>query len=416
MTSFRGYPACTCLAEWLPVLEAEAKRRGFIKESLDVYQLIGGAAASGGTHSSGGAFDVGQGQPGFIRLCRDMGADATWRRKYNWDNRGGMAHTHGVLRGCQHNGPARYQITSQSYGVDHGHNGLANGARDDGPRPLSGRTWKEGIAWAKEQQTPTTTLRIGQFNFPGADKIGNSKGRIASMLRLIDDQKLHVIGWNELVGIKSAGVASDFAHDVDAALGSKWRLVKPTLRLNENYISYRGDVLEVVKQYDDSILEARTGGRHLTRVVFRYVKTGFTFAVGQTHLVNDGGAQGEKDRQTQAADALASMKAVSAKHGNCPFIIQGDMNTHADLVALTKAGMKRTRKYADESTSRNDATYTNINKAVPSTNTDWIIDHQYVSPAFYVVAYNVIRDLVSGQYRKPRASDHDLVVTEIRTK
>jgi hypothetical protein len=33
-----------------------------------------------------------------------------------------------------------------------GLNGLANRGKDDGPRPLSGRTWQQGIDWAKEQE------------------------------------------------------------------------------------------------------------------------------------------------------------------------------------------------------------------------------------------------------------------------
>lgn len=148
---FRGRPACPCLVEWLPVYEAALLREGVIRQSLDIYQLIGGAAASGGTHADGGAFDVGQTQPEAIAIARQMGADATWHRPYNWDGAGGMEHTHGVLRGCPHNTPARYQIAA----VDAGFNGLGHlghGAPDDGPRPLSGRTWREGIAWAYQQE------------------------------------------------------------------------------------------------------------------------------------------------------------------------------------------------------------------------------------------------------------------------
>lgn len=144
---FRGKPACPCLAEWLPVFEAELVRRGVVKQSIDIAQLIGGAAASGGTHASGGAFDIWQHDPETIRVARQMGADATWQRT---PAQGFDYHAHGVLRGCPHNGPARYQIDA----VDDGYNGLGSGgrgARDDGPRPLSGRTWREGIAWANEQ-------------------------------------------------------------------------------------------------------------------------------------------------------------------------------------------------------------------------------------------------------------------------
>lgn len=148
---FRGRPACTCLATWLPAYEAELLRRGVIEHSIDIYQLIGGATASAGTHATGGAFDIAQTSREAIAVARQMGADATWHRT---PAQGFPNHTHGVLRGCPHNGPARYQIDA----VDAGYNGLGHagrGGKDDGPRPLSKRTWREGIAWAKEQAQPT---------------------------------------------------------------------------------------------------------------------------------------------------------------------------------------------------------------------------------------------------------------------
>ena len=143
---FRGKPACPCLAEWLPVFEAELIRRGVIKQSIDIAQLIGGAAASGGTHASGGAFDIWQRDDVTVWTARQMGADACWAR-----TTGSFAtnqHCHGVLTGCPHNGPARYQIDEVRAGGD----GLVGNYPDTGPRPLSGRTWEQGIEWARQQQ------------------------------------------------------------------------------------------------------------------------------------------------------------------------------------------------------------------------------------------------------------------------
>lgn len=142
MPTFRGKPACDCLARWLPAYEAELQARGLLTGPLHIYQLIGGAAASAGTHSTGGAFDLTD-LPGDrdLWVARQMGADATWSR-LTMD----PPHVHGVLRGCPHNAPARYQIDA----VDDGYNGLGTGGRggpDDGPRPLMGRTWQQGIAW-----------------------------------------------------------------------------------------------------------------------------------------------------------------------------------------------------------------------------------------------------------------------------
>lgn len=145
--TYRGFPCCLCLAEWLPFFEAELKARGVIKKSLDIAQLNGNATASAGTHK-GGAFDVWQHDPETMWVARQMGAPATWNRVTGSfvDNE----HTHGVLKGCAHNAAAFYQITA----VFAGFNGLGDngmGGPDDGPRPIPGRTWRQGIEWHRQQ-------------------------------------------------------------------------------------------------------------------------------------------------------------------------------------------------------------------------------------------------------------------------
>lgn len=143
-TSFRGRVACTCLAAWLPVFEAELIRRGVVTSSIDIAQLTGNASASGGTHSEGGAFDIWQHDPTTVWVARQMGA-ATWART---QAQGFSPHSHGVLVGCPHNGPARYQIDA----LRRGENGLASRGADDGPCPLPARDWRGGIEWAKQQE------------------------------------------------------------------------------------------------------------------------------------------------------------------------------------------------------------------------------------------------------------------------
>lgn len=158
--TFRGKPACPCQASWLPAFEAEAQRRGILTGPLPLSQLIGGAATSANTHLTGGADDTyplrGISDVGaYVWLSRQMGADATWHRPYNWDGRKGVEHVHRVLRGCPHNGGARYQYDSTLFGVDHDRDGLSHGghgAPDTGPRPLSGRTWQQGLTWARAQR------------------------------------------------------------------------------------------------------------------------------------------------------------------------------------------------------------------------------------------------------------------------
>lgn len=144
---FRRRRACVCLAEWIPVFEKVLIKDKVINKNVDIAQLTGNAGASAGTHSKGGAadfWDLVKSIWRFLVIARQMGADATWHRtpKQGFN----PPHFHLVLRGCPHNSPARYQITE----VDNNQNGLVGSARDDGPRPLSKRTWREGLAWAKK--------------------------------------------------------------------------------------------------------------------------------------------------------------------------------------------------------------------------------------------------------------------------
>lgn len=175
IVQFRGKPACPCQVEWIPAFEAELRRRGYLKpkQALTIYQLIGGNPSSGGTHVDGGASDFGF-VSGMVEVAREMGADATWHRLYNWDHAGGIEHVHSVLTGCPHNQPAAYQITA----VRKGFNGLGHlgqGAPDDGPKPLSGRTWQQGIAYAQAlAATKTAQSNAKAAGKPGvAKKLGN---------------------------------------------------------------------------------------------------------------------------------------------------------------------------------------------------------------------------------------------------
>lgn len=154
-TTFRGFVSCECLAQWLPVYERLLKAKGLIKNSIDVWQLTGGAPASGGTHTKGGAYDLlYQTSPAHVAVAREMGSGA-WGRVVSQGFT--KDHQHGCLYGCPHNGPALYQYTA----MRNGFNGLGQatsgrfagmwgyGHPDEYPDPSAWRTWRQGIAWAE---------------------------------------------------------------------------------------------------------------------------------------------------------------------------------------------------------------------------------------------------------------------------
>jgi hypothetical protein len=157
---FRGKPACPCQVKWIPAYEAELQRRGLLNGPIHIYQLIGGAAASAGAHTFGGAgdfLDIPGDADEAVWVARQMGADATWHRQAGWDGPGSIEHDHSVLTGCPHalkSSVAANQVTAVRAGFN-GLGHLGRGGKDTGPRPLSGRTWQQGIEWAKEQDMPS---------------------------------------------------------------------------------------------------------------------------------------------------------------------------------------------------------------------------------------------------------------------
>lgn len=177
VVQFRGLPACPCLAEWLPWFERMAVLRGIVRESIDIAQLIGGAPQSGGTHTEGGAADLWQNTPDTQELARLMGSAAWVRLPPAFD-----AHTHLVLVGCPHNGPARYQIAALADGF----NGLGTGGRggrDTGPGPQRPPTWREGIEWARTQlEDDVAAEDVWQFKLAEMDDDTKATERSAEWL------------------------------------------------------------------------------------------------------------------------------------------------------------------------------------------------------------------------------------------
>ncbi|MDF9715851.1 hypothetical protein [Nocardioides sp. ChNu-99] len=175
-TTFRGRVACTCLAQWLPEFEAAAQRLGLITGELDITQLTGDADASGGTHERGGAFDIWETIQKLVELAIEMGAAAWIRTRAQ----GFKPHTHGVLNGCPHNAPARYQVAAYLAGF----NGLGKGGRGrrETAQPRTLRTWREGIAWARAQHGTTPTTEEDDMT-PDQD----------AMLRRLDERMLKLM-------------------------------------------------------------------------------------------------------------------------------------------------------------------------------------------------------------------------------
>lgn len=187
---FRGLPACPCQVEWIPELEIELRRRGLIQGNLAIAQMIGLYEKSGNTHGdpAGAGLRKGGGVTDFwltgrtadkcVAVMRQMGADPTWHRGPGWDGAGGSEHVHCGLRGCLHRTAS---ALDQEWAVDHNGDGLVGDAPDPGPRPLSDRTWRQGIEWAHQQQEEAD-MQLSDKLYPNRD----DSPTVGEVLRRVD--------------------------------------------------------------------------------------------------------------------------------------------------------------------------------------------------------------------------------------
>lgn len=324
--NFRGKPACICLATWLPVYEQRLLAEGIIKSSLDIYQLIGGAAASAGTHQPGGAYDIAQVSDPAVRIAREMGA-AAWKRTQadGFD----VVHHHGVLRGCPHNDGGRYQIAA----MDAGYNGLGKGGRggkDTGPKVLTKRTWEQGIAWARAQGTVVADFEVCTANLMELPRHDST----------VDDdlRKIQASGM-DLVLIQE-GSNPVYRNE----LGKLARLKKLVLRKQADFdvpFLYDPNVLEPLTQQTVELVQAGWSGvtpnRYMASKRFQPLRHDTPFVARDVHPIAGGfdstggtnrkGTTIVKRQQQWRASRRRIMKRVRASARNgMPQIIGSDTN------------------------------------------------------------------------------------------
>lgn len=393
---FRGKPACSCLLKWLPAYEAELLRRGLLKSNLDVWQLIGGAAASGGTHALGGCFDIAQTSREQIAIARQMGADATWFRRYNWDGKGGMAHTHGVLRGCPHNGPARYQIAA----VDQGYNGLGwmgRGGKDDGPRPLTRRTWQQGIAWAKSQTPKPVAHRIGTWNVALIIKRPDLADRVKRIRAKVKLVRLDVLG------VQEAPSSGDGRHLKATLIGRDGKRMK-RVGAKARYIFLRSDA----KVHGSATWNPWPKNKKVTKPVTTACATidGHKRFYVNCHPVS--GAGFSKHRELHAKATIVKSIRRAKKHGlgREDVVFMGDFNGPEFATVAARYGFVRVRKHAKTvgSIVRTYQAFGKKKRTDAGGQYDYILVHESK-------AKSVTRARTFWTWK---ASDHNLTIAEIK--
>jgi len=152
------------MARTLPLIEAEMKSKGIIKNSIDIFQggyNRGGVAKSAGTHDRGGVLDVGQYSTAALRVWRSWGV-IMWHRT---PAQGFMHHGHGVWHDCPHQSAGAQNQVAAYF---RGRNGLANNGPDDGPKKLVVR-WQDRIKQGVPAAPRPAPQRLGDFWNPFAE-------------------------------------------------------------------------------------------------------------------------------------------------------------------------------------------------------------------------------------------------------
>lgn len=220
---FRGKPTCKHMKAWLEAYQAELLRQGLLKSHLDIWQLVGGASASAGTHRTPGAADTAQVSTAQLKVARQMGAGACKRTKAQGFD---LEHCH-LMINCPCNGSSRYQWNA----INDGYSGLGaggRGSRDDGPRagikfPLI--DWDEGIAWAKAQQAPKFTKRVSTYVVTDAPAYGRASYGLKAATKTPARPKGWTFkskGWVKFEGVLYIQGADGFWYH-----GPSFDLVKP---------------------------------------------------------------------------------------------------------------------------------------------------------------------------------------------
>lgn len=283
-------------------------------------------------------------------------------------------------------------------------------------RNTAGHWWKADYLRLKTS-TVDKVLRITTYNLPGPDKRAAGK-RARTGAALLARTKFDVAGLQELVGPGKDSMTnkpSKWAGQIHTALGRHYSMVVPTTAFNENYLVYDNRAIAYVARYSDRKIYATVDGRsipgrHVTRSVHRDRVSGEVFAVGVTHLVNDDPV----GAQAQAELVMDAMLEVSRRHGNCPIVILGDMNTSKVLKAFADGGLQRTREAAKKSSTRNVPTYAPWSAKKMGGDPDWVIDQHYVDEDWTVNGYTVFLGYEeNGRWPAERPSDHVPVIASV---
>ena len=177
---FRDGWTCICVVTVFPLIEREMIARGYIKQSIDVWQwgYRTDVKDSAFTHAGGGVLDTDQCSDPELKVWREWGFEMQRRTKAQGFN---LEHGHGVLKGCPHVSRGTSGAAWQLSEWEAGRNGLRGRGPITGPEP-KGRntpTWQRATADHKANAAKTLdqwTRELGELRDVSVLAINSARG------------------------------------------------------------------------------------------------------------------------------------------------------------------------------------------------------------------------------------------------
>jgi len=262
-------------------------------------------------------------------------------------------------------------------------------------------------------KVPESPLVVASFNIKCAG-CGNPSwaSRRAAVISTINSQRPDVIGLQE------TRLKQNQYQQVIAGLGSDYRGLRPPARSAEIAIAYNTKVLTLVEQGSEA-LPTKHDDRRVLWAVLKQKATGKVFLFGVTHLQTGHGAKWNSWRVKEAARATVVLKSVAARHGDCPTIVVGDMNSYPKIgnggyTTFTKTYLDPLGKYSDPGVAKVEntvglaySTWNGWGRVARKSST--YMDYIFVTPMRVLEWETVVKVDSSGRFIGAIPSDHNMV-------
>ena len=280
---------------------------------------------------------------------------------------------------------------------------------------------KEGTALSAWSAVKSVTvpkaapLRVASYNIRCAGCKGTSWAtRRPAVVATIKGQRPDVIGLQEALQ------AHNQFDQAVSSLGAPYRGLAPGSPKAQIGIVYNSETLKLIDSGNTPLPMEKTD-RRIMWAVLEQKSTGKVFLFGSTHLDNGKGAAKNALRVKEAKVVISVLKSVSARHGDCPTILTGDINSYPGLSGGNGAYTTLVKAFLDPLGRASDPGVAKPEKAIDVQYSSWndfkrkarksrtYLDFIFVTPMRVTEWQTVVNVDSSGDFVGTIPSDHNMV-------